>query len=114
MEEVWKMATESHLKGSKGSHNRTREDPRASDVKMMSQSEFEREVTELKKGLSKVTELLHEETTGGQFYELKLKRRVQWPVKRLCARNLKHKLSVWVKNEERLRAAEHEEEVHVM
>ena len=26
MEEVWKVATESHLKGSKGSHSRTRED----------------------------------------------------------------------------------------
>ena len=34
---------------------------------------------------------------------------MQCPVRRLCARNLKHKHSVWVKKEERLRAAEHEE-----
>ena len=79
----------------------------------MSQSKFDREVTELKKGLSKVTELLHEETTGGQFYESKLKRRVQWPVKRLCSKDLKHKHNVWVEKEERLKESEHEE-VHVM
>ena len=63
----------------------------------MSQSEFDREVTKLKKGLSKVAELLHEEDTKGQYYEWKLKRRVQCPIKWLCARNLKHKLSVLVK-----------------
>ena len=54
MEEVWKVATKSHLKGSKGSHHRTKEDSRASGVKRMSQSEFDREVTEMKKGFSKV------------------------------------------------------------
>ena len=114
MEVVWKVAIEIHLKGSKGSHSRTREDARASGVKMMSQSSFDREFTELKKGLSKVVELLHEEATGGQCYEWKLKRRVKWLVKRLCARNLKRKLRVWVKKEERLKVAEHEEEVHMM
>ena len=114
MEEVWKVATESHLKGSKGSHCRTKEDTIASGVKRMSQSEFDREVTELKKELSKVAELLHEEATKGQYYEWKLKRMVQWPVKRLCARNIKRRLSFWVKKEERLREAEHEEEVHMM
>ena len=59
------MIVDSHLKGSKGSHNRTREDARANGVKRMSQSKFDREVTELKKGLSKVAELLHEEATKG-------------------------------------------------
>ena len=39
---------------------------------------------------------------------------MQWPINRLCSRNLKHKLSVWVKNEERLRETEHEEESHLM
>ena len=38
---------------------------------------------------------------------------MQCPVKRLCARNLKHRHSVWVKEEERLRAAKYGE-VHVM
>ena len=33
IEEVWKVATESHLKGSKGSHSRTREDARENGVK---------------------------------------------------------------------------------
>ena len=113
MEVVRKVIVDNHLKGSRGSHNRTREDARANGVKRMSQSKFDREVVELKERLSKVTKLLHEEATGGQYYVWRLKRRVQWPVKRLCARNLKHKLSVWVKKEERLRAAEHEE-VHMM
>ena len=76
IEEVWKVTTESHLKGSKGNHSRTKEDARASGVKRMSQSEFDREVIELKKGLSKLTELLHEEAIGGQYYEWNLKRRV--------------------------------------
>ena len=39
---------------------------------------------------------------------------MKWPIKRLCAKDLKHKHSVWVKKEERLRAAEHEDEVHMM
>ena len=60
-----------------------------------------------------MAELLHEEATKGQYYEWKLKRRVKWPVKRLCDKDLKHKHSIWVKKEEMLRAAEHEE-VHVM
>jgi len=114
IEEVRKMTTDTHLKGSRGSHNWTREDARENDVKRMSQRRFDREVTELKERLSKVTELLHEEATGGQCYEWKLKRKVQWLVKRLCARNLKPKLSVWVKEEERLRATRYEEEVHIM
>ena len=57
MEVVWKVATESHLKGSRGSHNRTREDAIAMGVKRMSQSKFDREVVELRERLSKVTEL---------------------------------------------------------
>ena len=47
IEEVWKVATGSHLKGSKGSHSRTKEDAIANGVKRMSQSEFDREVTEI-------------------------------------------------------------------
>ena len=39
---------------------------------------------------------------------------MRWLVNRLCARDLKHKHSVWVKKEESLREADHEEEVHVM
>ena len=39
---------------------------------------------------------------------------MQWHVKRLSARNIKHKLSVWVNDEERFRATKHEEEVHLM
>ena len=35
-------------------------------------------------------------------------------LQRLCARNIKHKLSVWVKKEERLKTIEREEEVHMM
>ena len=38
---------------------------------------------------------------------------MQWLVNRLCARDFKHKHSVWVKKEERHGAAEHEK-VHVM
>ena len=34
---------------------------------------------------------------------------MQCPVKRLCARYLKHKHSVWVKKEERIREDEHEQ-----
>ena len=113
MEEVWKVDTEIHLKVSKGSHSRTREDARTSGVKRMIQSSFHREITELKKRLSKVTELLHEEATGGQYYVWRLNKKVQWLVNRLCARDFKHKHSVWVKKEERLREAEHEE-FHVM
>ena len=64
MEVVWKVATKIHLKGSKGSHGRTKKYSRASGVKRMSQSEFDREVTELKKGISKVAEMLHEEATS--------------------------------------------------
>ena len=114
IEEVWKVATEIHLKGSRGSHNRTREDAKASGVKRMSQNNFDREVTELKKGLSKVAELLHEEATEGQYYIWRLKREVQWPIKRLCSRDLKNKHSVWVKKEERPRVVEYKEEVHMM
>ena len=76
MEEVWKMATEIHLKGSKGSHSRTKEDATTSTVKRMIQSSFDKEVTKLKKGLSKVAKLLHEEATEGQCYGWKLKRSV--------------------------------------
>ena len=65
MEGVWKVAIKSHLKGSKGILNRTKEYSRASGVKRMSQIRFDREVIELKKGLSKVTELFHEEATKG-------------------------------------------------
>ena len=86
IEELWKVATESRLKGSKGSHSRKREHARENGVKRMGQSIFDKEVIELKKRLSKVTELLHEEAAGGQCYESKLKRKVQWPVKRLYAR----------------------------
>ena len=114
VEVVWKVATESHLKGSRGSHTRTREYSRENGVKRMSQRKFDREVADLKEILSKVTELLHEEATGGQYYVWRLKKKLQWHVKRLCARNLKHILSVWVKEEERLREAEHEEEFHMM
>ena len=102
MEEVWKVATGSHLKGSKESHSRTRDDARASGVKRMSQRIFDREVTELKKRLSKVIELLHEEAIGGRYYVWRLKKKVQSPVKRLCARDLKHKHSVWA--QERVKA----------
>ena len=62
-EEVWKVATESHLKSSKGGHNRIREDARTNGVKRMSQNKFDREVAKLKERLSKVTVLLHEEAT---------------------------------------------------
>ena len=72
MEVVWKVATKIHLKGSKGSHSRTKEDARANGVKRMSQSKFDKEVVELKERLSKVTELLHEEATGGQYYVWRL------------------------------------------
>ena len=113
MEVVWRVAIENHLKGSIGSHNRTREDARENGVKRMSQSKFDREVVELEERLSKMTKLLHEEDTGGQYYVWRLKKKVQWPVKRLCDRDLKHKHSVWVKKEERIKVAEHEE-VHVM
>ena len=65
MEVVEKMIVDSHPKGSKGSHSRTKEDARANGVEKMSQSKFDREVAELKEKLSKVTELLHEEATGG-------------------------------------------------
>ena len=113
MEVVWKVATEIHRKGSRGSQNRTREYARSNGVKRMSQIKFDREVVELKERLSKVTELLHEEVIGVYYYIWRLKNKVKWPVKRLCARDLKHKHSVWVKEEERLRAAKHEE-VHVI
>ena len=59
IEEVRKVITESHLKGSRGSHNRVKEDVNAVDVKRMSQSKIDREITELKERLSIVTELLH-------------------------------------------------------
>ena len=49
------MTTDSYLKGLRGSHNRTTEYVSAIGVKRMSQSSFDREVTELKKRLSKVT-----------------------------------------------------------
>ena len=39
---------------------------------------------------------------------------MQWHVKRLCAKDLKHKHSVRVKEEERLKEAEHEQEANVM
>ena len=79
----------------------------------MSQRIFDREVIDRKKMLSKVTELLHEEAIGGQYYVWRLKKKVQCPVKRLCARDLKHKHHVWMKKEERLGEAKHED-VHVM
>ena len=65
MEVVWKVATESHLKGLRGSHNRTSEYARPNSVKRISQRELDKEVTELKKRLSKVIKLLHEEATRG-------------------------------------------------
>ena len=89
IKEDWKVATKSHLKGSRGSYNRPREDARANGVKRMNQRKFDREVAELKERLSKVTGLLHEEATGGQYYVWRLKRKVQWPVNRLCARKRK-------------------------
>ena len=58
IEEVRKVIIDSHLKGSRGSHNRTREDANAIGVKRMSQSSLDREVTKLKKRLSKMGELL--------------------------------------------------------
>ena len=42
MEVVWKVDTESHLKGSRGSHNRTREDARENGAKRMSQRKFDK------------------------------------------------------------------------
>ena len=72
MEVVWKVATESHLKGSKRSHSRIREYFRENGFKRMSQIKFDREVTELKKRLSKVIELLHEEAIGGRYYVWRL------------------------------------------
>ena len=94
IEVVWKVDTEIHLKGSRGSHNRTKEDTRAMGVKRMSQSKSDREVAELKERLSKLTELFHEEATGGHYYVWRLKKKVQLPMKRLCAKDLKHKHSV--------------------
>ena len=114
IEEVRKVTTESHLKGSRGSHNRVMEDANAVGVKRMSQSKFDREITELKERLSVVTELLQERDTGGQHYGWKLKRKVEWPKMRLYAKNLKHKFSVCVNEEGELRVAKHEEEVHIM
>ena len=65
IEEVWNMNIEIYLNGSRGIHNRTREYSSAIGVKRMSQRIFDKEVNELKKRLSKVTELLHEEATEG-------------------------------------------------
>ena len=45
MEVVWKVSTESHLNGLRGSHNRIREDSRENGVKRMSQRKFDIEVT---------------------------------------------------------------------
>ena len=42
IEEVRKVITDSHLKGSKGSHNRTREDVSAIGFKRISLSKFDR------------------------------------------------------------------------
>ena len=42
MEVVWKVAIESHVKGSRGSHNRTSEYSIENGVKRMSQSKFVR------------------------------------------------------------------------
>ena len=60
IEEVRKLNDDSHLKGSRGSHNRTREDARENGVKRTGKRKFDREVTKLKKRLSKVTKLLQE------------------------------------------------------
>ena len=63
IKEVRKEIVDSHLKGSRGSHNRVKEDSSAFGVKRMSQSKYEREVIELKKRRSKVTEMLQERDT---------------------------------------------------
>ena len=66
------VANEIHLKGLKGSCNRTKKDASAIGVKRMIQRNFDKEVTKLKKRISKVTKLLREEATSGQYYEWKL------------------------------------------
>ena len=55
IEEVRKVIIDSHLKGSRGSHNRVKEDASAFGVKRMSQSNFDREITDMKQRLSIVT-----------------------------------------------------------
>ena len=42
MEVVWKVATKGHIEGSRGIHNKTREDARANGVKRMSQRKFDK------------------------------------------------------------------------
>ena len=46
IEEVRKVIVDSHLKGSRGSHDRVKEDVNAVGFKRMSQSKFDREITE--------------------------------------------------------------------
>ena len=55
MEVVKKVIVDGHLKGSRGIHNRVKKDSSAVDIKRISQSKFDIEITELKERISIVT-----------------------------------------------------------
>ena len=114
IEEVRNVIVDSHLKGSRGSHNRVKYDANAVGVRGVSQSKFDRELIELKERLSLVTELFQEGNAENQLCGWKLRRKMKLPIENLYAKNLKHKFSVWVNEEENLNAVDHEEEVHII
>jgi len=55
------MTVNSHIKGSKGSHDRLKEDASTVGIKGVCQKEFDKEVIEIKERLSKMMKLLQEE-----------------------------------------------------
>ena len=61
VEEVRKVITENHLKGSRNGHKKVNKDARANGINNMGQIEFDKKLTELEERISLLIELLQED-----------------------------------------------------
>ena len=91
------MTSNSHARGSEGSHNELEEDVKAIGIKRsMGQEIFDKQVAEIRESLSKIMKLL-QESSEDQFFEWILRtNKIQWP--RLHKRLQQRRVS-WLKEE---------------
>ena len=71
VEEVRKVITENHLKGSRKGHKKSRKDAIEDGIKKMSQIEFDTKLTELEERINLFTEMLQDDVEG-QYSEWNL------------------------------------------
>lgn len=67
IEEVRKVITENHLKGSRKGHKKAKKGARADGIEKMSQTELDKKLTELEERISLLTESLQENTKDQCF-----------------------------------------------